>query len=119
MIKDERLATLFEYLIEDAGMAIGYWAESAVHDSNKQTYTITVDVWTDVGFETKVLTYKNLYEATQKIADGEVSINPRTKAVCQQIISDPTDVDYDDVDYDAEDADCIVQVAMFDDVLFG
>jgi hypothetical protein len=115
VIKDERLATLFEYIVDDAGMAIGYWAESAVHDSNKQTYTITVNVWTEDDFETKVLTYEDLYEAARKIADGEVEINSATKSVCIDIVHGVVE----DVDYDADDADIIVQVAMFDDVLFG
>ena len=117
MIKDERLATLYEYLVEDAGMAIGYWAETATHDSNKQTYTVTAEVWTDDedSLRTKVLTYEDLHDAVFRIAENIVVTNQITRGVCKAII----DGYEDDVDYDADDADIIVQVAMFDDVLFG
>jgi hypothetical protein len=113
---NETLVELFDNLCEDASYGgIGYWASEATNDRTTKTYDVVVmEEYLDDEIKSKTLTYEDLLEASRKLATGEVSINPRTKAVCQQIISDPTDVDYD-----AEDADCIVQVAMFGEVLFG
>ena len=109
-------AELFENICEDAGMIIGYWAGSASNNPEKQTYSVKVLAeYRDDEIKDKVLTYQDLYDACEKLATGKVSVNSNTKKVCQQIILDPTD----DVDYDAEDADCIVQVAMFGEILFG
>lgn len=108
------LVELFGNLVEDAGYTIGYWAEEATHDESKQTYSVTVQEEFADEYESKVLTYADLLEASKKLASGEVKVNSQTKSVCQAIISDPSDVDYD-----AEDADVIVQVAMFGEIIFG
>jgi hypothetical protein len=107
---------LIENLCDDASYGgIGYWASEATNDPKTRTYDVVVMAeYLDDEIKSKTLTYEDILEASRKLATGEVSINPTTKAVCQQIISDATDVDYD-----AEDADCIIQVAMFGDVLFG
>jgi hypothetical protein len=114
---NEELKTLFSYLVEDAGMIIGYWANTAVHDEESQTYWVRVrdDEWDDSMPKSKTITYNDLYLAVEKLAKGVVGVNSSTKAVCQQIICDPAD----DIDYDADDADCIVQVAMFGQIIFG
>ena len=111
---NEELVELFGNLVDDAGYTIGYWAEEATHDQDKQTYSVTVqDEYADE-YESKVLTYADLLEASKKLARGEIKVNSQTKSVCQAIISDPSDVDYD-----ADDADVIVQVAMFGEIVFG
>jgi hypothetical protein len=110
-------AQLFEFICDDASYGgIGYWASSADNNPEKQTYSVEVrPEYRDDEIKDKVLTYQDLYDACEKLATGKVSVNSNTKQVCQQIILDPTD----DVDYDAEDADCIVQVAMFGEIVFG
>jgi hypothetical protein len=108
------LTELFESIIEDAGYAIGYWADEATHNTEAQTYAITIQEEYADEYESKTLTYGDLLEATKKLASGAVKVNSQTKAVCQAIVSDPSDVDYD-----ADDADVIVQVAMFGEIVFG
>jgi hypothetical protein len=108
------LKEVLGFICDDAGMSIDYWAETATHDEANQTYTITLLPDCVDTFETKTVTYQDLYEASKKLASGEVSVNPTTKAVCQQLVTDPSDVDYD-----ATDADVIVQVALFGEIVFG
>jgi hypothetical protein len=108
---------LFEMIVDDAGMSIDYWAETAHHNTENQTYQITLlpdCVDETAGVVDKTVSYQDLLDATRKLATGEVSVNPATKSVCQAIISDPADVDYD-----ATDTDVIVQVAMFGEIVFG
>jgi hypothetical protein len=111
---NEAHAELFSMLVEDAGMFIGYWAEDATHNEAKQTYQVNVQEDYADEYESKTLTYADLLEATRKLATGEVKVNSDTKAVCQAILADP-----ENVDYDAGDADVIVQVAMFGEIVFG
>jgi hypothetical protein len=112
---NEELVELFGNLVDDAGYAIGYWAEEATHDQDKQTYSVVVQAdYADDDIASKVLTYADLLEASKKLASGSIKVNSQTKSVCQAIISDPSDVDYD-----ADDADVIVQVAMFGEIVFG
>lgn len=108
------LVELFENIIEDAGYSIGYWASKAHHDTEAKTYAITIDEEYADEFENKTLTYEDLLDAVKKLASGSVKVNSQTKAVCQAIASDPSDVDYD-----GDDADVIVQVAMFGEIVFG
>ena len=111
---NDNLVELFGNIIEDAGYAIGYWADEAHHDADARTYAVTIqDEYADE-FENKTLTYDDLLEASKKLASGAIKVNSQTKSVCQAIVSDPSDVDYD-----ADDADVIVQVAMFGEIVFG
>ena len=108
---------LFEMIVDDAGMSIDYWADTAEHNAGKQTYQVTLlpdCVDETAGVVDKTITYQDLLDATRKLASGEVKVNPTTKSVCQAIMSDPSDVDYD-----ATDTDVIVQVAMFGEIVFG
>lgn len=108
---------LFELICDDAGMSIDYWASEAEHDSGNQTYAITLlpdCVDETAGVVSKTISYQDLLDATRKLATGQVKVNSATKAVCQAIIADPSDVDYD-----ATDTDVIVQVAMFGEIVFG
>jgi len=113
---NQEQAELFEMLVDDAGFSINYWASTAEHNTEARTYAITLlpDFAETAEVSNKTITYQDLLDATRKLANGEVSVNHTTKAVCQAIISDPSDVDYD-----ATDTDVIVQVAMFGEILFG
>jgi hypothetical protein len=111
------LKEVLGFICDDAGMSIDYWAETATHDEANQTYTVTLlddCVDEDAGVVGKTVTYQDLYDASKRLASGEVKVNSATKAVCQQLVTDPSDVDYD-----ATDADVIVQVAMFGEIVFG
>ncbi len=111
---NQETAELIENIIDDGGYWIGYWVSKGQHNPDSQTYKVYLLPEYVESWASKTITYQDLFDAAKKLATGEVSINSNTKAVCQQIISDPSDVDYD-----AEDADCIIQVALFGDVVFG
>lgn len=112
------LANLFEFICDDAGMAIDYWAVEATNEPSTKTYSVKVNPeYVGDNVQDKVITYQELYEACEKVADGRASANPYTKSICEQITS--AEVDYSDIDYDATDADVIVQVAMFGEIVFG
>jgi hypothetical protein len=108
---------IFEFICDDAGMSIGYWAKTAEHDTEKRTYAITLlpDCLDETaGVVDKTISYQDLLDATEKLASGKIQVNRSTKSVCQAIMADPSDVDYD-----ATDTDVIVQVAMFGEIVFG
>ena len=112
------LVELFEFICDDAGMSIDYWAVEATNEPSKKTYSVKVNPeYVGDNVQDKVITYQELYEACEKIAKGEVSANLATKSICEQITND--EVDYQDIDYDGTDADAIVQVAMFGEIVFG
>lgn len=107
----------FENICDDAGMVISYWASTAQHDTEKQTYSITLlpdCVDETAGVVSKTITYQDLLDATKKLAEGKVQVNNYTKATCQEIIAGQ-----EDIDYDGTDADVIVQVALFGEIVFG
>jgi len=100
---------IFEFICDDAGMSIGYWAKTAEHDTEKRTYAITLlpDCLDETaGVVDKTISYQDLLDATEKLASGKIQVNRSTKSAS-------------DVDYDATDTDVIVQVAMFGEIVFG
>jgi hypothetical protein len=106
-----------ENICDDAGMSISYWARTAHHDNENQTYAITLlpdCVDETAGIVSKTITYQDLLDATRKLATGEVEANNYTRSTCQEIIAGQ-----DDIDYDGTDADVIVQVALFGEIVFG
>ena len=117
MLKNAELVELLEYICDDAGMIIGYWADEATNNPETQTYSVIVNPsYKGDEVQDKVLTYENIYNAIKQIANEVVSANDATKIVCEQIAEGK---DLSDVDYDATDADVIIQVAMFGEILFG
>jgi hypothetical protein len=102
-------------LIDEAGYYINYWAVEGHHDTEAQTYAITLDEEAADYLEKRqvVITYAQIDEAIRKIAKGGIIRNDLTEAA-RAYVADPGDADLD-----AEFADCAVQVAAFDDVVFG
>jgi gamma-glutamyl phosphate reductase len=115
-VNKEQQDYLVECLIDDAGYGIGYWAKVGEVDDTAKTYRVVVcdEYATDVAVVEKTLTYANIKTAIRKIADGRVSLNEYHTKFCKDFVFDP-----DNADYDAETADCVIQVAMFDDVVFA
>ena len=104
-----------ENIIADAGMMIGYWATSAVVDSDKQTYTITEEeAHDDEGARDFIITYTDIVEAMMKLASGEVAIRSDIREAIGEAF-----INYDESDLDGEVADVIIQVACFGDVIYG
>ena len=112
-----------DQIIESAGYGIGYWASAAVVDEHARTYTITESEEGD--YDKHVVTYDQLVEAFWKIANPGRSIKGLGKmtrgyaldAVMDGIQNGKGDIDAGHVDSDL--ADHIVQVAIFDEVIYG
>lgn len=103
-------------VIDQAGYGIDYWATSAVFDDEAQTYTVTEmdDETTGSPGSTRILTYRIIAWAMQEIAAGKADL-------CRQIVSDIVTAirEGDAAEIDSEDADCIIQWAMFGDIVYG
>lgn len=104
-----------ECLIDEAGYFINYWAVKGHHDTEAQTYAITLDEEAaDYADKTKVvITYAQIDQAIRKLAQGGI-VRPDLTEAAQAYVSNPGDADLD-----AEFADCAVQYAAFGEVVFG
>lgn len=110
-------------IIEMAGYGIAYWASSATADNDARTYTVTESAEGD--YDKHVVTYDKIVESFWKIANpgAEVKgLNLLTRdyalrAVVDGLIEGDGDIDAGHVDSDL--ADQIIQLAIFDEVIFG
>ena len=107
-----------ESWIEMAGFGIRYWAHSAVVDTEKHTYTVRHYDDPDRGdtpdqLRERVLTYQNLVDAACRIVTGVYGLHPSNAESIRLSLIDPEN---DEVD--SMNADCIVQAALFGEVLF-
>lgn len=102
-------------LIDEAGYFINYWAVKGHHDTQAQTYAITLDedAAEEFGKAKAVITYAQIDQAIRTLAKGGIIRSDLTEQA-QAYVSEPGDADLD-----AEFADCAVQVAIFGEVIFG
>ncbi len=116
MSKKEQQDYLVECLIDDAGYIIGEWAKTAEIDNTAKTYRIVIrdEYADDVSIDEMTLTYDNIKTAIRLVADGKIALNEYHTQFCKDFVADP-----DSADYDAETADCLIQIAIFGDVIFG
>lgn len=108
---------LVEEIIETAGYGIGYWAHSGHHDSLAETYTLTWD-GSDFSDENPnsagehKLDYEDIAKAVEAIVSGNVAINEGLKTqLAEWVNGHPT--------MDVDLADVVIQVALFDEIIYG
>lgn len=108
-------ASIIEDLLEEAGYSIGYWADSADVDTKRQTYTV-VETEAHNSYETAVehsIPFQKIAQALTDLATGMADVN----VAIQQQLADVLSGKRDDVDSEA--ADCVVQVAVFGEIIYG
>jgi len=130
---NQPLAELISSIIEDAGYYIGYWASEGTHSTEARSYELKHE-GEDGEPTTTTISYDDIWRAIVKIAEGNgVNVNQCTRNICTSIVrldstkGDEDDADIiqeladllDEIDYDAEDADVIIQVAIFGKIVFG
>lgn len=101
-------------LVDAAGYGIT-WADQAYLDEDAQTYTLDLDedAAQEAGKSQVTLTFQDIQAALAKLAQGGLAHQVITQA-CQVALEAPGEADLD-----SEAADCIIQVAVFGDVVFG
>lgn len=101
-------------LVDAAGYGIT-WADQATLDEESQTYTLDLDEdAADEAGKTRVtITFQDIEAALVKLAQGGLAHQVITQA-CQVALETP-----EEADIDSETADCVIQVAVFGDVVFG
>lgn len=108
---------LIEEIIETAGYGIGYWAHTAHHDSLAETYTLT---WDGEDFEDTdpnsagehKLDYSDIAKAVEELLAGGVRVNNTLLGQLREWLNGyPT--------MDTELADVVIQVALFDEIIYG
>ena len=105
-------------LVEDLVDAAGYgitWAEEGDLDTDAQTYTLALDedAAEELGKDEVVISFQAILDALAKVAQGGI-VNQEITQACQVALDNP-----DLADLDAGAADCVIQVAVFGDVIFG
>ena len=107
---------MIEDIIDTAGYGIGYWATTATLDRLAETYTIEFDGedFSDAPLNSGlvVLTYAKIANAIHKIIDGGVVNDSLTQELNDTITSGEMDID-------SEMADCIIQLAIFNEIVYG
>lgn len=96
----------FEFLTEQAGFGIGYWASSAVEEPNK--YTVTSE---EGEF---VITPDKIREILEGILQGKYG---RTCQALWEVALDTLQGRF--ADPDPADADLIIQLACFGEIVYG
>lgn len=96
---------MIESIIEMAGYGIAYWASAAKWDAEARTYTVTEDSDEDAQ-PPRVLTYDDLSEALG------VAAKQSGYAANALLHGDAGEID-------ALVGDVVVQIAMFDKVVYG
>jgi hypothetical protein len=108
---------LIEEIIETAGYGIGYWAHSGHNDKLAETYAVT---WDGEDFADsdpnsagkRVLTYEDIAKAVEGLNTGEAKAGDwLIKQLAEWLNGEPT--------MDTDLADVIIQVALFDEIIYG
>ena len=101
-------------LVDAAGYGIT-WADQAHLDEDAQTYTLDLDedAAEEAGKSQVTVTFQDIHAALVKLAQGEMTHQVIAQA-CQVALENP-----EDADIDSETADCVIQVAVFGDVVVG
>jgi hypothetical protein len=108
---------LIEEIIETAGYGINYWAHSGHNDKLAETYTLT---WDGEDFEDsdpnsagkRVLTYEDIAKAVEGLNTGEAKAGDwLIKQLAEWLNGEQT--------MDTDLADVIIQVALFDEIIYG
>lgn len=113
-VSADLISSIIETAVEGG---IDYWAESCKYQSErKDGETLIVGALIREIDEKKVLelTPLKIVLAIQKILDGEIQINEDYRKSIWSAI-----VENDPCHFDAADTDCILQVALFDEIRYG
>lgn len=101
-------------LVDSAGYGIT-WADQGRLDEDAQTYTLDLDedASLEAGKSQVTVTFQDIKTALAKLAQGGMTHQVIAQA-CQVALDSPGDADID-----SETADCVIQVAVFGEVVFG
>jgi hypothetical protein len=107
------------YFLTDAieNSDIGYWAEFKNIKRDNEKLIISFDIRDNddegerVSEKWHKITFNKILKATEKIKNGEVEIR---KDIAQQFIGKP-----EDWDYDIEGIDCVIQIVVFNELIYG
>lgn len=109
--------SMIEEIVDSAGYSIGYWATSATVDTEAETYSVT---WSGADFDPSdprsagafTLTHFDIVQAIGRIFRSEVSLNRElTAQLTDWLCGHPT--------MDGELVDCVIQVALFGEIVYG
>jgi len=111
MIKQEMLKNIMTDAVE--GCYTESWADikNVKRDNGDNVISFDVKDFEDAEGSWYTINEKNLAEAIEKIRNGEVKIG---KEFADQFSGEP-----EDWYYDAIGADCAVQIAAFNEIIFG
>jgi ribonucleotide reductase alpha subunit len=109
-LSDEAIVDILDGALEGG---IGYWAAEGNYDVDAKTFFIKEDEYEGEGREYN-RTFTDLVTAAAKIAAGQIAISGEIRRAIVEAFSD-----YDDCDLDADAYDCIIQVACFNELVYG
>lgn len=108
-----------EVLIEMAGFGVTYWATHADWDRAGRTWTLHHHQDpddTESPVQHSRLTYQHLADALARVYSGSTNAGRATEDNVRTELDDP---ESGGAEFDSDDADQVVQVALFGTVLYG
>lgn len=107
-------------MIDTAGYGIAYWAVRGVVDQSARTFTVFQNEWEYEGEPIQTVTFDEIATAYEKlVAPDQKYVN---REVHGYFINSYRDRDEDGIEtghIDATAADVLIQVAIWDEVVFG
>lgn len=99
------------WVIDDAGT--GYWQSAGKYDVEARTLEVVCEDPDAEGILRKTLTFDELIDGLTKLVDGRVKVNSEIREMARSVLFE------EDADYDADLGDCMIQAALFNDIVFG
>lgn len=104
----------FEDIAETAGLIIGYWATSGSIELTSEDGDEIIYRVKEIGGGEYVLTRGDIEAALRDIIEGNLEVAPSIREAVTAYVWDK-----DQGDLDASEADVIIQIACFQEVIYG
>lgn len=106
---------MVDTLIDMAGYSIGYWVSTAHADADAQTYRVVTLGEFAEDYPAQTLTFVQIADAIAKLAfDDTVQVTPYIRDYARSTL-----IEQDAGEIDGEMADVVIQLAMFNEIVFG
>ena len=106
-------------LLDCAGYGIGYWASRATVNTEERTYTVLEQ---DEDQPARVVTFSQIADALVRLGAGDFECGDTVRRYASAYVTDMLTVNQlDDAtgNFDSDLGDVIVQLAFFDEIVYG
>lgn len=103
----------WDHTIGSGALTFSWWA--GMNDTDEWPAILRIDDPDDEDNSVSAeVSHADVMRAARKIASGQVSANESIRRECRNLLVDP-----DDADLDAVAGDCVLQLAVLGDIVYG